>query len=86
MGIIVEQNLNYSRKSNLIFNKVNCKISRGKVTAIMGRVNIISLSRAKLNQLHRKWTCYFNNGRFFTDFANTFFTDFANTNLPDGMI
>lgn len=36
MGVVIARNLSYSRKNNLIFNKINFEIARGKVTAIMG--------------------------------------------------
>ncbi|WP_439647883.1 ABC transporter ATP-binding protein [Coxiella-like endosymbiont] len=36
MGVIIARNLSYSRKNNLIFNKINFEIARGKMMAIMG--------------------------------------------------
>ncbi|AKQ33427.1 ATP-binding cassette domain-containing protein [Candidatus Coxiella mudrowiae] len=36
MSVVIARNLSYSRKNNLIFNKINFEIARGKVTAIMG--------------------------------------------------
>ncbi|WP_100622830.1 ATP-binding cassette domain-containing protein [Candidatus Coxiella mudrowiae] len=36
MSVVIASNLSYFRKNNLIFNKINFEIARGKVTAIMG--------------------------------------------------